>query len=189
MLVTLLPPLLAKTVRLRAEARIAHNNKSNLVGGLMSAPKFIHPERFQPHLFTKSEQFPWRYIDDLPLEWSHLICKCDRFNYVTQHDNPFKQPPRCGTCGKAPITHFCKCKACGTFYIRNFSHPEHCNYCEQRCWDCSEAAVGKEPPCCDANNWKRQKYPNSKRPPRGRFEPAKKYTDEELYTLEDFTLD
>ena len=92
-----------------------------------------HSERFQPHLFTLYDKMPWRYYKNLPIEWSHLICKCDRFNYVTNYDNPDKQPPKCGDCGLAPITHFCLCRACGTFYIKNFSHVNWCNYCDQLC--------------------------------------------------------
>lgn len=148
-----------------------------------------HPERFQPHLFTFYEKFPWRYIDNLPVEWSHLICKCDRFNYVTYYDNPFKQPPLCGNCGRAPITHFFKCGDCGTFYIRNFVHPMHCNYDNQRCWDCcKEAESLMESYCCDSQRYRAQSMPDVIREPRGVFQPAKKYDAEELYKVADFVL-
>lgn len=142
-------------------------------------------ERFQPHLFTLWEGAPWRYIDNLPVEWSHLICKCDRFFW---QDNFFyKNPHICKVCKKVNIMDFCKCKGCGEFYIRNFFHPNHCHYHDMLCWKCCNEK-GDDFFCCD-----RQKYRNKNlfaqiKEPKGVYRPAKLYTEEELYEVEEFTL-
>ena len=149
-----------------------------------------HPERFQPHLFTLNKKVPWRFIENLPIEWSHLICKCDRFFWVTEYSATNRQPPRCGECRRVPIQNFCLCQRCNTFYIRNFTHMNWCNYCEMLCWDCCEA-VGDDYNCCDAQTNRRRLLNNLKRPPVGNYVPAKKYESaEELYadTVSDFTL-
>lgn len=84
-------------------------------------------ENRQPHVFALHHQWPYRFIENMPLQWKFNICTCDQFGYSTSPFSP------CTKCRKYNAILFFKCGACDGFFLRDFKSPWFCEF-HPLCW-------------------------------------------------------